>query len=1033
MDVAVGVLGPLVVTDAGVPVTLERAAWRRVLLVLVVHGGRSVLESTLLDACWGDEPPPNATTTLRTYVSHLRRRLGPDTIVREGTGYRLGLPQDAVDAVRFERTLASGRTQLRAGEVTDAVATLQDALAFWRGHALADVADEPFARLEARRLDELRLDAEEALLEARIAAGDAADTSADARALAEAEPGRERRWVLLLRSLRAAGRVEEASAVFRDVRARLVDELGVEPGPALDAEHRRLLAGDTSHPDTEVVATVKPDPPAAATVGVPVPRPTDAFVGRGELLGRLRARLADHRLVTLTGPGGSGKTRLALQAAAEHDGTAWFVDLAALADPTGVPAAVRAATGGTRRPGLSDLEAAALAVAGDGDLVVLDNCEHLVEAAGDTARWLLANAAGLRILATSRAPLDVPGEERVPVPPLTLPDEDVVEGGESVELFAIRAGAVDPTFELSATTRPTVARLCRQLDGMPLAIELAAARTAHLSLDELATRLDDRFALLIRRGGDRRHRTLRAALDWSHELLPPPERALFRRLAVFVGSFTLEAASAVHGADAIAELTSLVDHSMVVVDPDTPARARRYRLLETMRAYATELLTASGEEDEIRERHLALVMAWAKGHAPGSGWPQPEAAAEANVERGNVRAAATWGLATGRHLEVLELTSDLTFLADATGWLDEPRGWVEQALAVTGEVDDGLRMRGLQAVAWLAGGQSDYPRAAEAAEAAAAIAAERGEDLWRAWALDVRANAAWNTGDWDAALALYHELLPLYRDANELHELVGVLQCIAAVSYRRGDYDRTASLLDEARDLHRDAGEAPDWWRYDVGILANRRGQYRRAEEYLTGSLRHAERYGDDTSIGASKRDLALVAINEGRLSDGVALATDSVRRHQRTGDRWGEAASLQVLARASLLAGDRADAARLARDSLVGFEQLGDDWGAAGSGILLARARSDADARAVLHQARQRAERLGDPWLLAEALDALADLLPDRDAEVAAAAAREADAIRAAIGAPLPPSEAPHHAARHERLTTLLGTDGDDRTSSRS
>jgi predicted ATPase/DNA-binding SARP family transcriptional activator len=1023
MDVSIGVLGPLVVTRAGVPVTLDRAAWRRVLLVLVVHDGRFVDDAALLDACWGDRPPRTATATLRTYVSHLRRQLGADTIQREGPGYRLTLPRDAIDAVRFERGLERGRAQLRAGSADEAAVTLRGALACWRGPALADVADEPFARLEANRLDERRLDAEEALLEARLAGADPTDASADARALAEAAPARERRWVLLLRSLGAAGRVEEGSEVYREVRERLVDELGVEPGPALRAEHRRLLAGEGE----ELLA--EPQPRAgsqadAATIGVPVTQPADAFVGREELLAHLRERSADHRLVTLTGPGGSGKTRLAVQLAIDHDGPAWFVDLAAVTDPVGVPAAVRAAVGGSHRPGLSELEAAAIAMTDPGTLVVLDNCEHLVEAAGDAATWLLANTADLRLLATSRAPLEVPGEQRIPVPPLDLPEEDASDESEAVLLFATRARAVDPSFTLSPAIRTALVRLCRQLDGMPLAIELAAARTAHLSVEELADRLDDRFSLLVRRGGDRRHRTLRGTLDWSHELLSPAERALFRRLAVFVGSFSLGSASAVHGADAMAELTALVDHSLVVADPHRAGGRRRYRLLESMRAYAAELLAASGEEDTIRERHLAEVRRFAHLHAPSSGWPSPGAAGEANAERGNIRAAVGWALQAGRERDALELCSDLAFLADVTGWFDEPRRWLEEALAAAEPIDDALRMRSLQAVAWLAAGQSDYPRAAEAAEAAADLAARLGAELWRAWALDVRANAAWNTGAWDEALALYEELLPVYRAADETQEQVGVLQCIAAVAYRRGDYGRAASLLDEARALHGSAGEAPEWWRYDFGILAGRLGQYRRAEEHLTASLRHAERYGDDTAIGASMRDLAALAANEGRLEDALELARDSVRRHRRTGERWGEAASLQVLARATLLAGDPDAAAALARDSLALFERLGDDWGAAGSGIILARAAPGTDARTLLDRARARAEQLGDPWLVAEALDVLADLLLDEDAVSAAAASGEADAIRAAIGAPLPPSERPRHAARLDRLAASLGTE---------
>jgi predicted ATPase/DNA-binding SARP family transcriptional activator len=1022
MDVRIGVLGPLLVERAGHAVRLDRAAWRRVLLVLTVHRGDLVEDATLIDACWGDAPPASARATLRTYVSHLRQRLGAEVVRRDGPGYRLVLPGDALDAARFEDLVRQGRALLRDGDPAAARDAFEDALALWRGPALVDAADEPFARLEATRLDELRVTTREDLLEARLGAADGTDLSADARVLAEAHPERERGWQLLLRALAAAGRQEEASTTYRAVRDRLVEELGTEPGPALRAEHQRLLQQQEE------------DPPAPTSVpgrpkgGVAVPRATDRFVGRAALLDVIEERLHHDRLVTLLGPGGSGKTRLAAEAAARHD-TAWFVDLAAVTDGAQVIEAVRTAVGGTRRPGLSAVEATQLALAAGRQLVVLDNCEHLIDAAADTAAVVLDGAPELRILATSRTPLDVPGEQRIPVPPLSLPPDGVdvdaaaAAASEAVQLFLERARAVDPAFAPTSDELLTVTRLCRQLDGMPLAIELAAARVAHLSLGDLAARLDDRFGVLVRRRGDQRHRTLRAAIDWSHQLLSPDERALFRRLAVFVGTFTLEAAAVVHGDEALDPLTALVDQSMVAVEPAGDG-ARRYRLLETLRVYAHERLEEAGETTRVRDRHLEVVTRWAAGFSPTDGWPGPEQVAEARAERGNVRAALRWALANGRHEVVLRVASDTVFACYASGWLDEPRAWLETVLDVAPPTDPAVRLRALQAVAWLAAGQSDYTPAAHAAAAAADLAAELGEGLWRAWALDVRANVAWNTGDWDLALELYHELLPTYRAEGDVQEEMSTLQSIAAVAFRRGDYARAAALLDEAVAVHRRAQLGPpEWWRYDAGILANRLGDYRAAQEHLSATLHHAERAGEDTSIGASMRDLALVAANEGRLDEAVALATDSLRRHRRVGERWGEAASLQVLARASLLRGDMWAAADAAAESLDGFVRLGDDWGAAGSGTLLGRATRDpVDARRILGEALRRARRMADPWLVAEALDAIADRRAPEDAAAAASDVAEADAIRAAIGAPLPLSERSAHEARHRRLEAALG-----------
>jgi predicted ATPase/DNA-binding SARP family transcriptional activator len=1023
MDVRIGVLGPLLVERAGHAVRLDRAAWRRVLLVLAVHRGDLVEDAVLVDACWGDAPPASARATLRTYVSHLRQRLGAEVVRRDGPGYRLVLPADALDAARFEVLVREGRAALRDGDAAAAREALGEALGLWRGPALVDAADEPFARLEANRLDELRIAAREDLLEARLMADAGTDLSADARALAEAHPERERGWQLLLRALAAAGRQQEALATYREVRDRLVEELGTEPGPALQAEHQRLLH-QHDVPAVPTAGSAAHQPPG----GVAVPRATDRFVGRAALLDLIGERLRHDRLATLLGPGGSGKTRLAAEAAARHD-TAWFVDLAAVTDDAQVIEAVRTAVGGTRRPGLSAVEATQLALAGGHQLVVLDNCEHLVDAAAATAAVLLDGAPELRILATSRTPLDVPGEQRIPVPPLSLPPDGIDEAAaaaaasEAVQLFLERARAVDPAFAPTPDDLLTVARLCRQLDGMPLAIELAAARIAHLSLGDLAARLDDRFGVLVRRRGDRRHRTLRAAIDWSHQLLSPDEQVLFRRLAVFVGTFTLEGATVVHGEGALDPLTALVDQSMVAVEPAGEG-ARRYRLLETIRVYAGERLEEAGETALVRDRHLEVVAGWAARFSPRDGWPNPEQVTEARAERGNVRAAIRWARAHERHEVVLRVLSDPVFGWYASGWLDEPRDWLETVLAIAPPADRHLRLHALQAVAWLAAAQSDYLPAAQAAEAAADLAVELGEDLWRAWALDVRANVAWNTGDWDLALDLYRELLPTYRAEGDVEEEVSTLQSIAAVAYRRGDYTRTAELLEEAVVVHRRAQlDRPDWWRYDAGILANRLGEYRAAEAHLTATLRHAERWGEDTSIGASLRDLALLAANEGRVEDAVELATDSLRRHRRVGERWGEAASLQALARAWLLGGTTGKAADAAAESLDGFVRLGDDWGAAGSGILLGRAAHDpVDALRILTDALRRARRMGDPWLVAEALDAIAERRPPQDAAAAAADAAEADAIRAAIGAPLPPSERTAHEARLRRLEAALG-----------
>ncbi|MEU1811259.1 BTAD domain-containing putative transcriptional regulator [Micromonospora aurantiaca (nom. illeg.)] len=600
----VGILGPLEVRDGDRPVDVAGARLRALLIRLALDPGRPVSVPALAEALWGDEPPTDTANAVQTLVSRLRRAV-PGLAVRSSpAGYRLDLDPDDVDAGRFERLTRQGRAALRDGDAATARTTLRDALGLWRGAALAEVADAPYAAAAVARLAELRLTAQEDRIEAELRTGRPELLVAELDELTAAHPLRERLAELHLRTLAAAGRPAEALAAYERIRQRLADELGVDPSPQLRAAHLELLRGEAA------------PPPTAGTRGN-LRSALTTFVGRDGDLRRLTELLAGNRLVTLLGPGGAGKTRLASVAAARLadgvPGGAWLVELAPITDPADVPRAVLDTLGRrdrtlepVRPPARDTLGRLVETIATDETLIVLDNCEHVVEAAARLAEELLGRCPGLRVLATSREPLGIVGEALDPVPPLRLPPADATPGDAlaypSVQLLRDRAAAVRAGFAVTGDNVAAVVEICRRLDGLPLAIELAAARLRTLSPQQVAAGLDDRFRLLT--GGSRtalpRHRTLRAVVDWSWGLLTDDERRLAERLAVFPASVTADSAAGVAGPAAAALLDALVDKSLLQVVGDG-----RFRMLETIREYGLERLAAAGATAGARAAHAA--------------------------------------------------------------------------------------------------------------------------------------------------------------------------------------------------------------------------------------------------------------------------------------------------------------------------------------------------------------------------------------------------------------------------------------------
>jgi predicted ATPase/DNA-binding SARP family transcriptional activator len=590
--VEVGLLGPVEAAVGGRPVDLGGPRQRTLLALLALDPGAAVSTDRLADELWHGAPPAGAETTLRSYVSRLRRALGADAVSARAGGYRLEVAAEGVDAVRFERLLAQGREALAGGAAGLAAEHLHAALALWRGPALAGVAAEGALATEARRLDALRLDCVEERAGADLELGRHAAVVPELRALTASEPYRERLWCRLALALYRCGRQAEALAACAEARRALDEGLGLEPGAELRELERAIL--------NHAVPAVE-----SRDVRDDLPAPLTTFVGRERELAELGRLLVEQRLVTLVGFGGSGKTRLAVEAGRRHAG-AWrdgvrLADLTGIGAPSLVVSTVAEAIGATDRT----LEAVVDHARTRELLLVLDNCEHVAEACADLVSAVLPAARNVRVLATSRVPLGVEGELELAVDPL--------DAEAAVRLFVDRASAVrrlDPDRE----DDEAVEAICRELDRLPLSIELAAARVKALSLDEIAARLDDRFQFLRawRRVADPRHRTLEATMDWSYALLGEDEQRLLRRLAAFAGGATGDAVAAVcAGGDEAAAtdlLGRLVDASLVRAEPGVQTR---YRLLETVRQYATGKLAEDPDELDVRRRHAHWFAALA--------------------------------------------------------------------------------------------------------------------------------------------------------------------------------------------------------------------------------------------------------------------------------------------------------------------------------------------------------------------------------------------------------------------------------------
>jgi predicted ATPase/DNA-binding SARP family transcriptional activator len=850
-----GVLGPVAVwTTDGRPVTVPGLKVRALLAALLAHDGRPVSGDRLIDLVWGDDLPGNPAGALSAKASQLRRALdeaepGARALVgKPPPGYHLAA--EDIDARQFAGLTA------RAKDTADPqarAALLAEALGLWRGEAYADFADNPFLGTAGAGLEEQRLVAVEDLAEARLAFGAHAAVAGELATIVAQHPLRERLRALHMLALYQSGRQTEALDSYAALRAELADELGLDPGPELVDLHRRILNQDPALSGT-LTPIQQGNLPAART----------ALIGRTEDVAGLHEVLGEARLVTLIGSGGVGKTRLALEVAARQPGEVWLVELAALVRPD-VPETMDA---------LADLVRSALDLHDDATpgeplaklvaalrarslLLVLDNCEHLLDQAAALADALLRAAPGVRILATSREPLRIAGEVAWPVHPLDPPS--------AVELFVARAAAAAHGFALDDDNSEAVATLCRRLDGIPLALELAATRVRALGVHGIVARLDDRFRLLAvgHRGAPPRQQTLLAMIDWSWELLSGPEQVVLRRLSVYVDGFTAESLGT--DQDVVA---ALVDRSLVIAEPS------RYRLLESVAAFCADRLAEAGEEAETRQRFCAYyadLAERAEPHLRGPG--QRQWLPRLDAEAGNLRAALDAG-----DLEIKQrLARALTWYWFLRGRLAEARrarlaaglddAWTTGIRVLLGEkVDIEMAHEQPRAAAFLAFATADL---GDIARTEALIDRAIAEDPWAtAVALAVRCKLRHLRGDLEGLERDGNRSCTIFRELGDRWGLLLVDEWLGALAELRGEYEEAARLqldglrLAEELELWPDVAGRLAW----LGFIALQRLDFRSARDFSERALRLMRRQGYASGEVFAELVVAFAARREGRL-----------------------------------------------------------------------------------------------------------------------------------------------------------------------
>ena len=909
-------LGPFEVSG-GQRIILSGGGKRRAILaVLLLSANEAVSVERLIDALWGETAPASAVNLVQGYVSDLRRVLEPNRPARtsgqrlvSSHGYRLVVSEDECDLMRFDALLGKAGAARETGDLSTASWLLSLALGEWRGAPLLDFTGEPFASVAATRLQEARLSAVEAASDLELALGRPDRALSYLLDLSDAHPFRERLAELRILALYRSGRQADALAVYETVRLGLADELGVDPGPALKKLYLEVLRQEPS--------LVPAAPPVIAGVLPALPMALSSFVGRERELESVLKMLGSHRLVTLTGPGGSGKTRLAtevgtvVRAAGELEVA--FVDLAPVRAARLVGVAIADACRLHVRPDLAAVASLAAQLAGRQVLLVLDNVEHVLDACPDIAA-LLASASGVSVLATSREPLGLEGERQFPVPPLTLPAQlpdtslqDVL-ASDAVRLFIDRAKAANPGFSVADRDAAALAGVCRRLDGLPLALELAAPWTKTLTLRALLERLDRSLELLVgaTRHGPKHHTSLRTAIEWSYATLPHPQRQLLQALSIFASGAPLEAVEAVAPlpGECLSALAALVDKSLVI--RTGVLQQPRYRLLETVREYAAERLATDAEAaDAYQAQHAQYYCRIAEQAGRAAHTAVGEATAFWLAEEAvEIRAALDYLTKTGSSEAALTLAIDCLPLWWDLGHIEEGYRHLTEQLSASCDTPAPPLLRGAASAgaAILAEAAGDSGAAVALARSAGQLAAQAGAQALQALALAVEGDVSMWGDSRMQAMERLHEAIGLANSAPDGPArwgwasrpvvITGAILSLAE-TYRFRDPKRARELLRPALEV---AGERhlASFLQRALGFLAIDSGNYLDAESLLQKSLTVARELGSGRSESRSHEGLAALAWARGELVPAAAEAQHALRLSRDAGHayNWGRCAA---------------------------------------------------------------------------------------------------------------------------------------------
>ncbi|MFE3626298.1 BTAD domain-containing putative transcriptional regulator [Streptomyces goshikiensis] len=1051
-----GVLGVLEVRTAeGRQVRVPELKVRTLLADLLVHHGRVVSTGQLIEDLWGGSTlTAQPASSLQAKVSQLRRALdnaepgARSLVVHRAPGYLLDVPADALDLSRF-RTLVA---EARSCEVPrERAAMFADSLSLWRGAAFADFADQPFARAVAAGLEEERLRVVEEHADARLALGEYGVLLGELASLVERFPLREGLRAAQMRALYQAGRPSEALDSYTDLRRCLDEELGLTPGPALVELQRAILRHDTGlawlEPPARTATVVRARTNLAAQSG--------RLIGRDQAVSRVRTLLTQRRLVTLTGPGGVGKTRLAAATAAglesEFQAGVWLVELAGVdaAEETPGPQALAElvlAVIGIRESVYDDrtddpVGRLASVLATQRVLLVLDNCEHVLDAVVGLVGPLLDSAPGLHVLATSQEALRISREAVWPVPPLALPrlgrdDLEALRESSAVQLFVDRAAATDPKFVLDAVTGPMIAEMCRRLDGLPLALELAATRVRALGVRELHDRLDDRFRVLTGgyRDAPRRHRTLQATIDWSWSLLGDREQAVLRRLTVFAEGCGVEAAEAVcagdgvAGADVLDILAGLVDRSLAL-RVDSPCGAR-YRLLESVAVYGRQKLRESGEAGEVTARQLRHFTGLAEQARPHLyGRDQGRWLRRLDAEYGNFQRVLEEARRTGAAHSAVRLANALSWYRFLRGRLGEGRKALADALSTPGVVPPAELA---EARAWHTGfalllGEQGREHALRPGGGPEEPGAERTVGMARAeW---FRGFAQWSVGALSEGEASVQRALRDFRFLRDAWGTAAALVSRAGLALGRGDLEGMQGNALEAHDHFVELGE--NWGRLKanetLSVLAEINGDYGRAAQLHREGLRIAESLELWSEVSRKMSGLGRIALLTDRFREAEDFHTRALRFAVEQGNQPAEQFAAVGLALGNRREGRLEEAENLLGPWLAWNRSRND---APGLALVLAELgfiaeqRGDGPLARTLHLDGLAAARAsGDPRSVALALEGLAGAysLTGRPGP-AARLLGTAAAARACSGAPQPPAERGDVERISARLRSRMG-----------